>query len=295
MPRKTKLTSEIIILLQFLVLLTVLPVSAQEKPQQTNLDPTKLPTRTVIRREAAKLGYGGTVTLVGAPNGTITIEGWSRSEVELTAEIELRGLTEEDLNLLALVNGFIFEESSNHVRILSVGMHDKKYLRRVARDFPKALLGNPWKIDYRIRVPEFCDLEINAGRGPIALKGVEGSLALTATESVAQLTLSGGIVNATVGSGKLDVKITSRSWRGTGADIRLALGEMTVELPPGFSAEVDATILRAGKIDDNFGELQPRQRNSVTPQLMRARAGAGGPIFKFTVGDGTISIKKSGF
>ena len=61
------------------------------------------------------------------------------------------------------------------------------------------MLANPWKIDYRIRVPEFSDLEINAGRGPISLKGVEGSLALTATESVAQLTLSSGIVNATVG------------------------------------------------------------------------------------------------
>ena len=49
-----------------------------------------------------------------------------------------------------------------------------------------------------------------------------------------------------------------------------------------------------GKIEDSYGELQPRQRNSITPQLMRARAGAGGPIFKFTVADGTITIKKTG-
>jgi len=290
MPCKTKFIPKTI--LCFLFLLIVSPVWAQEKPQQTIPNPAQLGTRTVIRREAAHLGYGGTVTLVGAPNGSITIEGWSRSEVELTAEIELRGGTEEDLNLLALVNGLVFDESANHVRILSVGMHDKKYMRRTAKAFPKQLLGLPWKIDYRIRVPEFCDLEINAGRGPISLKGVEGSLALTATETVAQLALNSGVVNATVGSGKLDVKIMSRSWRGTGADIRLAVGEMTVELPPGFSADVDASILRTGKIEDSFGELQPRQRNSITPQLMRARAGAGGPVFKFTVADGTISIKK---
>jgi hypothetical protein len=294
MRRKTKLISETITLIQFcfLFFLAVAPVWAQKKEQPTILDPTKLPTRTVIRHEAANLGYGGTVTVVGAPNGSITIEGWSRSEVELTAEIELRGITEADLDLMALVNGFIFEESANHVRILSVGMHDKKYMRRTAKNFPKHLLGLPWKIDYRIRIPEFCDLEINAGRGPIKFKGVEGSFALTATESIAQLTLSGGVVNATVGSGKLDVKIVSRSWRGTGADIRLAVGEMTVELPPGFSADVDASILRTGKIDDSSGELQPRQRNSITPQLLRARAGAGGPVFKFTVADGTINIKK---
>src|SRR5688572_19243099 len=158
MRRKTKLISETITLIQFcfLFFLAVAPVWAQKKEQPTILDPTKLPTRTVIRHEAANLGYGGTVTVVGAPNGSITIEGWSRSEVELTAEIELRGGTEEDLNLLALVNGLVFDESANHVRILSVGMHDKKYMRRTAKAFPKQLLGLPWKIDYRIRVPEFC-------------------------------------------------------------------------------------------------------------------------------------------
>ncbi len=290
---KKNRNTQLIVLLHLLLL--ALPVLAQEKPQQPTLDVTKLRKRTVIRHEAANLGYGGTVTLVGAPSGSITIEGWPRAEVELTAEIELLGATEEDLNLLAVVNGFIFEEGANHVRILSVGSHDKKYMRRTAKAFPKNLLGLPWKIDYRIRVPEFSDLEINAGRGPINFKGVEGSLALTATESVAQLIVSGGVVNATVGSGKLDVKVTSRSWRGTGADIRLAVGDMTVELPPGFSADVDASILRTGKIDDSFGELQPRQRNSITPQLMRARAGAGGPFFKFTVADGTINIKKSAF
>ena len=288
---KTNRNTQRIIFLH-LLLLTVTPVRAQQKPQQTLLDATKLRTRTVIRREAAHLGYGGTVTLVGAPNGSITIEGWARSEVELTAEIELRGETEADLDRLALVNGFIFEERANHVRILSVGTHDKTYRRRTAKAFPKSLLGLPWKIDYRIRVPEFCDLEINAGRGPINFNGVEGSLALTATESVAQLILSSGVVNATVGSGKLDVKIMLRSWRGTGADLRLAVGEMTVALPPGFNADVDASILRTGTIDDSFGELQPRQRNSITPQLLRARAGAGGPIFRFTVADGTIKLKK---
>lgn len=295
MASKANRCAQLITPLHFclLILLTVLPVSAQERPT-TLLDPTHLRTRTVIRREATRFGYGGTLTLVGAPNGSITIEGWDRSEFELTAEIELRGETEEDLNRLALVNGFIFEEGVNHIRILSVGTHDKKYMRRVAKAFPKNLLINPWKIDYRIRLPQFSDLEINAGRGPISLKSVEGSLALTATESLAQLVLSSGIVNATVGSGKLEVKIAQRSWRGTGADLRLAVGEMTVELPPGFSGDVDASILRTGTIEDSYGEFQPRQRNSITAQLVRARAGAGGPIFRFTVADGTIKIKKTG-
>lgn len=271
---------------------TALTAQAQGKGQKTTPAPVQLIKRTIIKREIGRLGYGGTVTLLGAPQGTITIEGWARSEVELTADIEIQAETEADLDRLALVNGFLFEETPNHIRIFSVGTHDQKYMRRVAKGFPKKLLALPWKIDYRIRVPEICDLEINAGRGPITLGGVEGALALTATESVAQLSLKAGVVNATVGLGKLDVKIPVRSWRGGGADIKLAAGEMTVELPPGFNGDIDVDILRNGKIDDTYGDLQPRQRNSITPQMMRARAGAGGAAFKFTVADGTITFKK---
>lgn len=278
-----------------LALVLTFPSAAQvKKPAPAPANPAPLLTRTIIRKESARLGYGGTVTLIGAPEGSITIEGWSRSEVELTAEIELRAETEDDLNRLALVNGFIFDEGANHIRVMSVGTHDKRYLRRLAKTFPKKLLRLPWKIDYRLRVPEVVDLEVNAGRGPITLGGVEGSLVLTATESVAQLTLSAGIVNATMGSGKLNVKIPVRSWRGTGAELRLAAGEMNIELPPGFNAEIDASILRVGKIVDNYGELKERSRSSITPQIIRARAGAGGPSFKFTVVDGTITIKKTG-
>ena len=278
----------------FLFFLTVSVLPAQEKQRADTAASPPLIKRTIIRHETTRAGYGSTVTLVGAPQGSITIEGWPRSEVEVSAEIELQAANEEDLNRLALVNGIIFDQGLNYIRILSVGTHDQTYLRRAAKNFPKNLLGLPWKIDYRIRVPQVTDLEINAGRGPITLKGVEGALTLAATESVAQLTLSAGLANVTVGSGKLHVKVPVRSWRGTGADLRLAAGEMTVELTPGFNGDVDVNILRVGKIEDNFGELSPRVKNGITPQLIRARAGAGGPIFRFTVADGTIAIRKTG-
>lgn len=281
-------------LVLILTLLLVSLASAQEKkPNPAVNAPAPLLRRTIIRREAGRLGYGGTVTLVGAPEGSITIEGWSRSEVELTAEIELHAETEEDLNLLAVVNGFVFDEGPTQLRIMSAGTHDKAYMRRVARGFPKRLLGLPWKVDYRIRVPALIDLDINAGRGPITLTGVEGALTLTATESVARLTLTGGVVNATLGAGDLEVKIPVRSWRGIGADIRLAAGDLTVELPPGFNGDIDANILRVGKIVDDYGDLQARHRSGITPQVVRARAGAGGASFKFTVADGTITIERS--
>jgi hypothetical protein len=207
----------------------------------------------------------------------VTIEGWSRNEVDISAEIELRADTEADLDLLAAVNTFVLDESPVHVDVLSTGTHDKAFMRAAAKKFPKPLVT---------------DLEINAGRGPISIAGVDGSIRLSATESVANLKLSGGNLSATIGVGKLNLNIPVRSWRGQGADVRLAVGEVTLELPPGFNGDLDAAILRSGQIRDSYGALQPREKPGLTAQIMKARAGAGGAVFQFTVGDGAIYIKK---
>src|SRR5437660_7169207 len=112
--------------------------------QKKILDPNRplQLVRTSIRHESHRLAYGGTVTLVGAPAGSITIEGWPRNEVDISAEIQLRADTEADLDLLAAVNGFVLDDDSNHIRVLSVGTHDKAYMR-TEKKFPKTLLGLP--------------------------------------------------------------------------------------------------------------------------------------------------------
>jgi len=263
---------------------------AQQKRDTTAAAP--LLTRTTTREETRRLGYGSTVTIVGAPQGSITVEGWPRSEVQITADLELRAETEEDLNILAAVNGWVLEDEANHLSILSTGTHDKVFMRRVAKKFPKKLLGLPWKIDYRVRVPMAADLEINAGRGPIMLSGVEGAITLTATESETQMTLTSGTVTATVASGRIDVRIPTRSWRGTGANLRIAAGDLNVELLAGFNGDIDADILRTGQISHMYSALETREKPGITDRIVRARAGAGGAFFKFTVGDGTIRIRK---
>ena len=261
--------------------------------QQAQRPPTAKPliTQKFTRHDTQRLGYGGTVTIVGAPQGSIRIEGWSNSEVDVVAEVELQAETENDLKRLATVNGYSFDEDLNHLRLLTTGTHDKNYMRRVAKNFPKKLLGLPWRIDYRIRVPIATDIEIDTGRGPIEISGVEGALRISATESEAKLILTGGTVNATFATGKVKLSIPVRSWRGSGAEVRLAGGELEVEMVAGFSADVDAEILRRGSIEDQFG-LTPRMRSGITPTNVKARAGVGGAYFHFIVGDGSIKIKK---
>jgi hypothetical protein len=266
------------------------PASAQQKKVADPNRPLKL-TRTTVKHEVRRFAYGGTLTLVGAPAGSIRIEGWNRNEVDITAEIELHADTETDLDLLAAVNGFVIDDDPNHIRLLSTGTHDKRYMR-TAKKFPKNLMGLPWKIDYRIRVPVMIDLEISAGRGPINLAGVEGIVRLSAAESETNLSLSGGSLTSTIAVGKVTLTIPSKSWRRGGVDIRVGAGELNVELPPGFSGDVDADILRLGQIVDSYGGLEVREKPGLTSRIVKGRSGAGGALIKLTVADGTINIKK---
>ena len=274
-----------------LIALFATPARAQKdkKPEP----PATTLARTVTLHENHRLAYGGSVTISGAPVGSITIEGWDRSQVDITADIEWRAGSVADLDRLALVNNFIVDVDTNHIRIITRGTHDKQYMKQFGKNFPKTLMGMPWKINFKVMVPAITDLEIDAGSGPTKLAGVEGAIRFNALQSDADLTLTGGFFTAIIQQGAVNVRIPARSWHGMGASLQLAGGTLDVSLIPGFSGDIDATILRLGEIKNSY-QLEPRANNSITPRVLQGRAGVGGAKLSFTVGDGRIEIKQGG-
>ena len=256
---------------------------------------TNLLKRTTYKTEKVEFGQGGTVSIIGAPNGSISIEGWQKNEVEITAEIEVQAGTEADLAQLAVVNTFVLNEATmGRVSIVSVGTNDKDYMKRNAKNFPKKLLGMPFRIDYKIKVPLYTDLEITGNRGDLNLSNVEGAMRISFAETNANLKLSGGTIVATFGKGDVTVEILARSWRGRNAEIQLASGNLNVLLPLNLNAELDASILRTGKIENSYAALKPRERTRFSEKLINGKVGNSGVRFSFTVGDGTLNILGSG-
>ena len=262
--------------------------------------------RTTTRREVRRFGFGNTLTIYGAPEGSITVEAWARPEIEITADVELRANTEEELTLLAAVNGFALDEDATHFQVVTTGTHDRQFMKRAAKElaaaknFPKHLLAMPWRVDYHIRVPAVVDLEVFAGKGALVFDRIEGSLQLKAGESSAALTLSGGDVSATLVGGSVLLRVTERSWRGRGVNVRMATGQLTVALPAGFNGEVSATVVRAGRVENAdavLGAGDERASSSSSANERRSvkrRAGAGGAPFTFEVGDGVIRFVRLG-
>ncbi len=251
--------------------------------------------RTTSKSDSLEFGAGGTLSIIGAPAGSIRIEGWNENRIQIDAEIEINAPDEQSLNELSKLTGFIMEESLGKTAITSLGTHDKSYMKKAAKKFPKRLLGLPFRIDYVIKVPRYCDLQIDGGKGDLYIGGVDGTMKVNFIEAKAKLDLVGGGVFATFGGGTVEVTVPDRSWRGRFADIQLAAGAMSVGLPPSLNAELDASILRTGAIENTYANLKPRtRRDAFTEKMVAAKSGSGGVPLKFTVGDGTMKIFQTG-
>lgn len=246
--------------------------------------------RTTYKTDTVEFGAGGTVSVIGAPNGSIEIEGWQKNEIEISAEIEVQAANESDLAQLAQVVGFVIDSGVISTRIVSIGTNDKKYLKSVAKKFPKHLLEMPFRIDYKIKVPLYCDLEIDGGIGDLTLSKVEGTMKIKFLETNAKMDLIGGMMMASFGKGNIDITMPNSTWRGRNVDVQLINGTMNVLLSPNLNAELDAEILRNGQIENTLKILKKRDRAEFTDKLIVAKAGGGGASLSFTVGDGNLKL-----
>ncbi len=268
---------------KFLVAAALLGISAAVVSAQVK--------RTVTKTDRFPFGAGGTVAVTGAPTGSIQIKGGATDEIEITATVELTAPSDADITKLAEVTGFVTDESLSKVQIISIGTHSKDVLKKAGKNLPKNLVGIPFRIDYVITVPHYCDLEIDGGSGDLTVENVQGSLFVNFIETKAKLTFFSGTANITIQKGSVDAAFGTRLWSGRSANIQVGTGDISVHLPSTQSANIDAIVLRTGKIENEFPDLKPRDRKVLfSDKSILAKAGVGGPAIKLGVGDGTIKI-----
>jgi hypothetical protein len=252
---------------------------------------SQLLKRTVTKTDKLDFTSGGTLAILGAPNGSISIKGTNKNEIEIIAEIEVQAATEDDLAVLTNVTGFVVDERLGRASIITIGTHNKLLGdKKLWKKFPQKLASMPFKIDYIVSVPLYSNLEIDGGKGNLSISNIEGALKVNFVYTTANIEVNGDL-DAIIGGGKADILFGTRSWRARPASVQMATGELLVELPLNASAEIDAMILKAGAIENKLGSLTPRNRKlPFTERMMAAKTGVGGPQLKFTLGDGTLKI-----
>ena len=248
--------------------------------------------RTTTKTDTIPVGSGSTVAIMGAPTGSIKVNVIQGNDVQISAEIEVQAANEADLAGAAVLTGYLTQESLGKLAIVSVGRDTRRKFSDAEKKLIKRLASMPYRIDYTIGVPRYTNVEINAGDGDVTLDGDEGDHRINALSSNVNVTIKGGSLAATVTKGELHINVPPSGRRGLNIDASVVAGDLSITIPENLSGEIDASILRTGKIINQILALKVRDRKlPSTEKLVQARVGAGGPAIKLTVGDGNILLR----
>jgi len=236
-------------------------------------------------------GPGNTLTIFGAPKGSMTITGSASNDIEIMAKITVEGPSSTIIDQLAAVTGFITEESTGTLVIKTAGSHNRIGDKKLWKKVPKNALTLPFRVDYVLRVPKYLDLNVNGGDGSLDISSVEGSIRVSYGVSSAKVALVGGLFSGQIGDGSIDLSFPDRNWRSGMIDIQVAKGDMQIWLPNTLSADIEATVASGGRVAIETQQLRPRDRRvPFTETMIKARSGNGGVPFKLFGGNGTIKL-----
>jgi DUF4097 and DUF4098 domain-containing protein YvlB len=227
-------------------------------------------------------------------DGSIEVRPWDKADVQVV--IEKRGRDHDDVATIEVKA----EQRGNRIEItVTEPKHDRHgfnfHFNRSARLI--------------VSVPEASDVAAKSGDGSIDIERVAGHVQLRSGDGSIRGRMLGGEVEANTGDGsiKLDGKLTSvRVHTGDGSvsihadagsspgadwDITTGDGSVTLEVPDGFDAELDAHT------GDGGIHMRDVTISNVTGTIgkntVRGRLGDGGKAVRVRTGDGSITLKRS--
>ncbi|MFQ5723387.1 MAG: DUF4097 domain-containing protein [Terriglobia bacterium] len=212
------------------------------------------------------LPAGGQVEVVNI-QGSIEVEGWDRSEVELVAI----KTAEEEGQSLADVQVAV-EAGPDSLRVHTL-------YRRKSEE--------PVRVDYRLRVPRQVRLEeLRTVNGDVRVRNVEGTVeAHTLNGNIQQMGISGNVVAGTLNG---DVKLWLRELPGPGGRVEMEAvnGDVFLRLPSDAHADLEVSTV-AGRIES---ELLFSQAGEAGESRLRTRLGRGGVLIRLRTIRGSIRV-----
>jgi DUF4097 and DUF4098 domain-containing protein YvlB len=243
-------------------------------------------------------------------DGAIEIRPWDRQEVqliverrasskELADEIEIH--TDQQANRIVVDVKVPRHEGYLHVHHRSakliVSMPAESDVLAKSGDGAIDVEGIAGRIELRsgdgsIRARRLDgDVNVQTGDGSIRLEAVKGALRVNTGDG--SIIADGTFTNVRARSGDGSIRIGAEPGSASSGDWDIGTGDgaVTVALPSGFNAEIDAHT------GDGRIHLQDLTLTNVTGRIgrntVRGRLGEGGSLVRIRSGDGSITLKRS--
>ena len=248
-------------------------------------------------------------------DGPIEVQGWDRPEVRVV--IEKRGASAEALEQIEIEA----EQSGNRIRVAATRVRQPRVTLSITTSWrgAKLIASVPHESnlvattdDGRVTVDEVSGrMTLHTDDGGIRGAGLRGEVTANSGDGLVELDDFDGRVDARTDDGSLRVsgrltgvrlltddgsirvRAEPESGMETDWDIETDDGSVTLELPRGFSAELDArTDDGRVRVADGFDRGRPDDDDD-DGEALRRTLGDGGRTLRVRSGDGSIRIRES--
>ncbi len=208
-------------------------------------------------------------TVDGRDNGSVTVHGWDKPGIQVTAMIQAHAETEADARDLA--KQVTISTSNGELRA----------------DGPDNRRRTSWAVSYEVWVPKHTALELRARNGGISVDAVDSRMELETTNGGLSLSDVAGDVHGTTVNGGVTAELAGDKWSGAGLDLRTSNGGVRLYIPENYSAQLETGTVNGG-MDIGFPiTVQGSFGRRLTTQL-----GSGGPTIRATTTNGGVSIRR---
>lgn len=220
-----------------------------------------------VREE--RMAAGNRLEVDGAANGGIRVLGWDGGDILVRSRVEARA------------------EELGEARSLLEEVEIRTGGNRIRAEGPRTGRREWWSVSYEIFVPRAMDLELETTNGGITVADVSGDIRFDATNGGVTLDRLGGDVRGRTTNGGLQVTLAGDRWQGDGLDVETTNGGVTVQVPEGYSAMLEAGTTNGGMEVDFPVTIQGR-----VGRRLNATLGEGGAPIRITTTNGRVRLMR---
>lgn len=211
---------------------------------------------------------------IRSTNGSVSLEAWERDEIYIRARVRVND------------RGESAEETAGQVSIRTDGTVEARGPKSGWFIFG----GNKrWSVSYRVKLPARFDVDARTTNGRLSVAGVAGEIRARSTNGAVMLERIGGDVEGGTTNGGVTAVLEGETWQGNGLYLHATNGGVSVSMPKGYSAELDASATNGGIRVEHPIRLHKKGRGRLTGTI-----GDGGAVIRVRTTNGGIRFEQSG-